>query len=360
MLIQEASCMTDEYQSKNFLPNTNLTSNSCVKNLLSSQRPRSDSLFLSIPGKQYGFKSGALLGKKREGSLNVEERKCNRENSKGEESWIKEKKGENRVNDNDKGNSHNIDYNKSNSNSKDDLKAIPLSLDNQGDVKGSPSFENLETIERKKTAEETIRSHPDSEILTNSKYTTNKDAFLIGQVLNPSPSPNPNPIPAFVSAPAASVKKDKQTKYCLNLRPDCIRKRIKTYLNNYIINKLNMFLKNYDSSYYFFKLPKELVVDMKIEKNKALLNMTVKEIYSTTVPNEKEIPRIAHNTAMMEKIKTTAFVEFVAKTLKDIFAEYISSKEYKEDMEALRKKEGTDYIEVYSSHVQGFLSYFNV
>lgn len=148
--------------------------------------------------------------------------------------------------------------------------------------------------------------------------------------------------------------------YKLNFRSDCIRKRIKTFFNNYILNKLNELVKHYDSTIFFLKLPKELIVNIKIHLNNNLLTKTVKDLFSTKVEDAKENKRIEHNIKMMNQIEDPTFKAYALKTCKEVYLEYIESPEYKLDVALLAKRENSEYLNIYQQHVDGFLSYFKV
>lgn len=146
----------------------------------------------------------------------------------------------------------------------------------------------------------------------------------------------------------------------LNYRSDCIRKRIKTFINNYILNKLNDLVKHYDNKIFFLKLPKELIVNIKIKFNNNLLNKSIKELFSTMVEDPKEISRIEHNKKVINQIDDPVFKAYASKLYKEIFVEYTRSSQYLQDIMTLSKRENKEYLQIYQQHVNGFLDYFDV
>jgi len=150
----------------------------------------------------------------------------------------------------------------------------------------------------------------------------------------------------------------KTTKF--NMRADCIRKRIKTHINRYILDKLNKILSRENNDLFLFKLPRQLTSDIRIGTNQMILNKTIKELFALKVNDKSEEKRTEHNIKIMEKVKINTFIEFSSRTFKECFLEYKSSSEFNSDLENLKKKEGIKYCQMYLYFIEDFLNYYNL
>lgn len=154
--------------------------------------------------------------------------------------------------------------------------------------------------------------------------------------------------------------KSGEHKLKLKLRSDCIRKRIKSLLNSFVINKLNSFLRSVNQEIFLFNLPKDFNIDIKVEPNRELLNSTVLEVFSILPTNPSYIARVEHNKKTMASCSDPVFLEMISKKLKDLYNEYLESSKFHSDMVSLAKKEGEVYIQTFKKHTLTFLTYFGV
>lgn len=148
----------------------------------------------------------------------------------------------------------------------------------------------------------------------------------------------------------------------LNFRSDCIRKRFKTFANNYALRKMSKLLASQDADSYLFKLPKTIVTDMKIESNRKLLSMTIKEAYSLFVPDEEEKVRIFHNKKIMELIdngQNQELKNIINTKYRTIIQEYLESNEFEKDCATLEIRDGSVYLKKYRELAESFLSYYS-
>lgn len=154
--------------------------------------------------------------------------------------------------------------------------------------------------------------------------------------------------------------KSGEHKLKLKLRSDCIRKRIKSMLNSYIISSLNGFLNSISHEEKLFNLPKDFNIDIKTENNRQLLNSTVLEVFSLFPANPTYFPRVEHNKKLMATCLNPEFQVMLNRKLKDLYNEYLESERLKADLIELTKKEGDAYIVTFKNHLETFLSYFGV
>lgn len=154
--------------------------------------------------------------------------------------------------------------------------------------------------------------------------------------------------------------KSGEHKLKLKLRSDCIRKRIKSLLNSFVINKLNSFLGSINQEVFLFNLPKDFNIDIKVEPNRKLLNSTVLEVFSILPTNPAYVARVEHNKKVMASCTDPKFIEIISKRLKDLYKEYLESSRYKMDLAMLSKREGDVYIQTFKKHIDTFLTYFGV
>ena len=149
---------------------------------------------------------------------------------------------------------------------------------------------------------------------------------------------------------------------------DNIRRKIKRgFFNNALINKLNDKLKSIGSIKYFMKFPQNFVGDGNLKRNKAILNMTLLELFEKNelYTNEKEegLSKYKHNLKMVqsEEIKENEeFKKILNKTFSELYTEYINSDEFNNEINRLKeKKMGDDYVNRYKYLAKHLIEYFS-
>ena len=150
---------------------------------------------------------------------------------------------------------------------------------------------------------------------------------------------------------------------------DNIRKKIKTRFLKNLKNSINEKLKLAGSKYLFNLLPQTFICNITKEKNRILLDLTFKELFSKNF-GEKEktdanlkkyednllvLNYLESNKEISEKSKYNLF-----KNMKyyEIFDEYFWSKEFEMEIERLRKKEDNIYIRHYIKLAKNFIDFF--
>lgn len=143
---------------------------------------------------------------------------------------------------------------------------------------------------------------------------------------------------------SGSSSDEKKSKH--KLLPSCIRKRLKTFLNNYIVNKINLMVSKMKSNFYVFNLPKQLIYNSKINSKDYLFNLKIKEIFSINQTGLVD-KRVIHNTKVMKEIQELGnyeIVAFVNKELKQVYFEYLESEEFLASARNIRELEGEEYF----------------
>lgn len=165
---------------------------------------------------------------------------------------------------------------------------------------------------------------------------------------------------SFNSAMSSPVRMSRFKKGTIN-RADCIRKRIKTHFNQFLLRLLNKKLKSSSiqmlSLLSLTKLPQGFIADVKIESNKFYITLPVNFIYSLEFkgmevnPNQKVIENIYSSNDNDLKV-------FFNKTYGEFFNEYLESEIYSSDLRKFLKKEGEEYVILYKKFSKELLDYY--
>ena len=171
-----------------------------------------------------------------------------------------------------------------------------------------------------------------------------------------------------------SPKNEKKTKKRRRReRRDMIRRMIvRTFLNKYIVNKLNKNLKRIKSKLYFEKFEKDFAYDLAKKKNKILLNKTLEDIFtSIELYRGEKSDKFHHNKQEIEKLKSEEYKDILKETKIDIilnssiyilYKEYLSSNEYEREiyrLENSQKNYEQDYMAKYKNEATNFIEYSN-
>ena len=166
--------------------------------------------------------------------------------------------------------------------------------------------------------------------------------------------------------------KDNKVNRSRKFKPDNIRKKIKSRFFKYLIKLLNEKLILANSKKKFKTLQQCFItpITKKNRDTKKILNMTFKELITTDFnrmfgkksdsntynKNMETIKYLEENRLIKEKIN----FDFISQmTYKDLFNEFLESKEFVEDINRLkRKNERTDYIKDYIIKAHNFIDYF--
>ena len=146
---------------------------------------------------------------------------------------------------------------------------------------------------------------------------------------------------------------------------DNIRKKLKTsFFNTFSRKKINEILKNKKSRFYFEKFPISFVNDIRKNTNKDIIDKTLLEIIlKKELYDEKDLSNYHHNLKVLEnkEIKEIKELkEILNKKYRELFEEYINSKEFNIDEINRLKNNNMDniYIERYIYQSKHFIEYF--
>ena len=169
-------------------------------------------------------------------------------------------------------------------------------------------------------------------------------------------------------------KKQKRKKYIKKRKDnaDNIRKKIKSRFLKALKNAINQKLKNAGSKYFFNLLPQSFIINLSKEKNKEILDLSLKDIFLKDF-NIKEKGKRADINKYKNNIFVLNYLEKnndiseksnfnIIKNMKysEIFNEYLLSKEFEKEISTLKEeKENDKYIKDYIIKAKNMLNFFS-
>lgn len=165
-------------------------------------------------------------------------------------------------------------------------------------------------------------------------------------------------------------KKKKKNIFDRKHNSDNIRKKIKSRFLKSLKNAINKKLKKAGAKLFFSHLPQCFVCDLSKEKNKEVLNLTLKEIFAKNFCNGKErkahLRNYEHNLFVLNYLKNfpeisekSNFNVFKNMKYSEIYNEYLLSKEFGLEITTLKQeKEKDKYIKDYIIKAINFLDFF--
>ena len=147
---------------------------------------------------------------------------------------------------------------------------------------------------------------------------------------------------------------------------DNIRKKIKrNFLNKALIKKINSLIKNKGDKILFEKFQQHFVSDVTRKSNKQLINMTLAEIFKKKeLYHVNELKYYYHNLELVNSKniqENNELKNILDKTYKQIFEEYLNSKEFKiDEINRLKKnKMDNEYIKKYKYLAKHFIEFYS-
>lgn len=141
-------------------------------------------------------------------------------------------------------------------------------------------------------------------------------------------------------------------------RSDCIRKRIKTHFNQYLLKTLNSEISKHFQELSLGKLSQKFIADVKIETNKIFINLPLSDIFTTEFKGSKNF---TNNKFVIEKILGSEFSDLkstISKPYHRYFEYYLKSECFAKDLEKFNKKEGKDYCLLVRKFSLDFIDYY--
>lgn len=160
----------------------------------------------------------------------------------------------------------------------------------------------------------------------------------------------------IISADTTPIKADRK-KVTLN-RADCIRKRIKTHFNQYLLKVINRSISRKFPKLSLSKLSQQFIADVKIESNKKYIDLPIKEVLTeefkgsrSHLDNQQIINTIFESSE--EELKQLLKLPY-----SEYFALYIKSDHYINDLKKFAKKEGEGYSSLYKKLCHELIEYY--
>ena len=172
----------------------------------------------------------------------------------------------------------------------------------------------------------------------------------------------------------SKTKHNKKVKNILKRKDnsDNIRKKIKARFLKVLRKKVNERLKIAGSKKLFKTLSQNFICNVSKEKNKDILHLTFKEVFSKNfIKGEKEcefeLKKYHHNLSVLnyleknkEIMENSNYIIYKDMTFSQIFIEYINSKEFEIEIASLKqKKESDKYIKDYIIKASNLLNFFS-
>jgi len=148
-----------------------------------------------------------------------------------------------------------------------------------------------------------------------------------------------------------------KTKVTIN-RADCIRKRIKTHFNQFLLKHTNQKIKESGINEFMGKLSQKFIADVKIESNKNYLDLTLKDIFVMNLEGSKNLEK---NQKIIQKIREKnheMLVNYFNYSYAHLYDLYLESDHYKSDLIKLLSKEGEFYTNLFKKYSQELIEYY--
>ena len=152
---------------------------------------------------------------------------------------------------------------------------------------------------------------------------------------------------------------------------DNIRKKIKSRFLKVLRNTVNEKLKLAKSKKFFKNLPQIFISNVSREKNKPMLNLSFKDLFSKNFceeekTKESDLANFYHNISVFEYLEQnyeisekSNFNNYKNMTLYQIYDEYLKSKEFEMEIASLKKeKESEKYIKNYIIKACSLMEFF--
>ena len=165
-------------------------------------------------------------------------------------------------------------------------------------------------------------------------------------------------------------EKDLKIKKKRKHKPDDIRKKIKARFLKALKNAMNQRLKLAGSGKLFKFLPQAFICNVSKQKNKAVLNLSLKELFEKNLcegEKPKDLKKYHHNLSVLEYLEKnhdigekSNYNNFKNMKYYQIFNEYLNSKEFEIEIESLKQeKENDKYIRDYIIKANNLNNFFS-
>lgn len=156
---------------------------------------------------------------------------------------------------------------------------------------------------------------------------------------------------------AARMKTKRSKKSTLN-RADCIRKRIKTHFNQYLIKTLNRKINMIFPYLSLCKLSQKFIADVKIESNKQYISQPVRDVFTTDFAETKSTLNNKSVVDVITSSENTELKALISRTYGEFFSDYLKSESFFSDVKKFMKKEGENYSLLYRKYAFELVEYY--
>jgi hypothetical protein len=145
--------------------------------------------------------------------------------------------------------------------------------------------------------------------------------------------------------------------------PDDMRRKFKVHIFKYILNKLNLYRTLYalPEDRKFIKFSKELIETISIKYNKSLNEKTLGNILNEdrSISKKLKIFDDEHNKNLAEDLLSIEQFECLFNiTVKELIEEFMTSSQFSNHLEKVKRKDGTNYYLKYYSIVTDYIFYY--
>jgi hypothetical protein len=141
-------------------------------------------------------------------------------------------------------------------------------------------------------------------------------------------------------------------------RADCIRKRIKTHFNQFLLKHTNQKIKESGINEYMGKLSQKFIADVKIESNKNYLDLTLKEIFVMNLEGSKNLEKNKRIYDRIHESNQEILINYFNYSYANLYELYLESNHYKNDIIKLLSKEGQYYTNLFKKYSQELIEYY--
>lgn len=154
---------------------------------------------------------------------------------------------------------------------------------------------------------------------------------------------------------------ESQKKLCKKVtvnRADCIRKRIKTHFNQFLLKLINKKINSEFPNISLGKLSQIFIADVKIESNKHYIIKPIKYIFSHEFKGSKNLLSNKRAIDSIYQSKSEELRNFLDTPYCEFFKIYLESEFYSSDLRKFLRKEGENYAYMYKKYSKELIEYY--
>lgn len=141
-------------------------------------------------------------------------------------------------------------------------------------------------------------------------------------------------------------------------RADCIRKRIKTHFNQFLLKYLNSKVQAKFPLLGLGKLSQCFIADVKIESNKKYLSLPLRDVFSLDIQGAKNQENNKHVLKAVDTSEDTDLITLFNEPYFSFYHKYLTSDFYNNDLKKFIKKEGESYVNLFKKYSYELIDYY--